>query len=170
MQVQVLNIMDVNECLLSCIGLLQISRGYHETVTMFYTHIIHRAMQRTPVAQTFDEFLAQHPYLLEKDLLFEYYSHNAINLPNSKTEYVFKLLITFIYCDYSQICLNLWLVYFVGSYLQIWKLLTLYQRAPCKDDNNNHNYVNLFPDILYYECIAWYLYDIVTSLAQILFA
>lgn len=58
----------------------QISRGYHETVTCFYIRIISEAMKGMNSNDlTFDEFIENQPWILDRHLLFEFYSDERIN-------------------------------------------------------------------------------------------
>ena len=58
----------------------QISRGYHETVTMFYITMLAEAIKRCDSPEmTFEEFIAKNDYLKDKGLLFQYYTDEAIN-------------------------------------------------------------------------------------------
>ncbi|XP_013384985.1 uncharacterized protein LOC106154958 [Lingula anatina] len=56
-----------------------ISRGYHETITMFYINMISHAMEQSRGTETtFEDFIHQHQYLTDKNLLFEYYSEQLL--------------------------------------------------------------------------------------------
>ena len=63
---------------------LQISRGYNETVTMCYVHVIADAINRCDSDDlTFEEFIQQNQYIIAKDLLFKYYSPEVIQSKDS---------------------------------------------------------------------------------------
>ena len=64
----------------------KVSRGYHETVTMFFIHLVSAAISSTPntSAARFEEFIAEHPYLLDNTLLFQYYSDEQLNKAEAK--------------------------------------------------------------------------------------
>lgn len=66
----------------------KISRGYHETVTMFYISVISKAMERSPEVNTFEEFLSQNPHIYDKHLLFEFYSDELLNDQKAKFEFL----------------------------------------------------------------------------------
>jgi hypothetical protein len=66
---------------------LQINRGYHETVTMFYIRIIADAIRGMSTEDlTFDEFIEKVPWLMDRHLLFEFYSDERINDDRAKFE------------------------------------------------------------------------------------
>ena len=62
----------------------QISRGYSETVTHFYAHMLDLAMSRSEYA-TFEEFLQDNEDLMSWDLLFRYYSKSVLKNPESQS-------------------------------------------------------------------------------------
>ncbi len=66
----------------------QISRGYNETVTMFYTHTIADAISKSdPEEDTFEEFIARNKFIQAKDFLFKYYSPQAIESEEASSRY-----------------------------------------------------------------------------------
>ena len=57
----------------------QISRGYNETVTIFYIHIIADAISKSDHnEQNFEDFISHNQHIEAKDLLFKYYSPGVI--------------------------------------------------------------------------------------------
>lgn len=65
----------------------QISRGYHETVTMFYISVVTEAIKHSNGQNwTFEEFLNKNMHLLDRNLLFTYYSDERINKSEAKSE------------------------------------------------------------------------------------
>ncbi|ELT87959.1 hypothetical protein CAPTEDRAFT_223345 [Capitella teleta] len=67
----------------------KINRGYHETVTTFYTQIIAEAMKGGDCEDlTFDEFIEREPWIMDRHLLFEYYSDERINDSRTKSEFL----------------------------------------------------------------------------------
>ena len=72
---------------------VQISRGYSETVTIFYAHIIADAISKSDAEeQTFEEFIAKNKYIEAKDLLFKYYSLETIQSKESAVRFVFVII------------------------------------------------------------------------------
>ena len=65
----------------------KINRGYNETVTMFYINVINDALSRDNNAQidTFEEFIERNSYVIDRHLLFEYYSDELLNRKEAKT-------------------------------------------------------------------------------------
>ena len=66
----------------------QIKTGYSETITMFYIFAVSEAINQTPNVMeiTFEEFLKQNGHLLDRSLMYEYYSRDIIGDPASKQE------------------------------------------------------------------------------------
>ncbi|XP_064607352.1 uncharacterized protein LOC135471863 isoform X2 [Liolophura sinensis] len=57
----------------------KIKTGYHETVTMFYIHLISDAIQTSGCQhETFEDFIANNSYLMERSLILNYYSPERI--------------------------------------------------------------------------------------------
>lgn len=65
----------------------KIKHGYSETVTMFYIHVITKAVLSMPSGHTFEEFLLCHQYLTDKSYLYKYYSPQLLNTANSKNQF-----------------------------------------------------------------------------------
>ena len=60
--------------------------AYHDTRTAAWVRII--AATRAGFDGTFDEFLAQHPELVRRDLLSEYYSDGLLNSDEARAAFV----------------------------------------------------------------------------------
>lgn len=60
---------------------------YHETLTHVWIYLVDEAMWQTDVA-TFDEFIAQNEYLLNKDLPYQYYSKSLLDGEIARTTWV----------------------------------------------------------------------------------
>ncbi|CAH1794339.1 unnamed protein product [Owenia fusiformis] len=66
-----------------------ISTGYHETVTKFYIHMVTYAINISSNPDiTFEEFLTEHPYLTDRNLLFEYYTKECISSKHAANEFM----------------------------------------------------------------------------------
>ena len=69
---------------------LQISRGYNETVTIFYIHIIADAIGKSDHNEhNFEDFISHNKHIEAKDLLFKYYSPGAIQNKESATRLIY---------------------------------------------------------------------------------
>ena len=53
-------------------------RKYHETITLFWARLVANANAQTPDAADFQEFIAQHPELLDGNLLSKFYSKERL--------------------------------------------------------------------------------------------
>ncbi|KAL5019355.1 hypothetical protein ScPMuIL_005077 [Solemya velum] len=51
---------------------------YNETITIFYIYAVADAINKTPIDATFEEFVSQNKHLMDKNLIFEYYTHKLI--------------------------------------------------------------------------------------------
>ncbi|XP_052766264.1 uncharacterized protein LOC128207409 [Mya arenaria] len=67
----------------------RIKTGYHETITMFYCFVIADAINNTsnPI-ETFEYFLKQNGHLLDRSLMYKYYSNERFNQPEAKQMFV----------------------------------------------------------------------------------
>ncbi|XP_019853740.1 PREDICTED: uncharacterized protein LOC109583024 isoform X1 [Amphimedon queenslandica] len=65
----------------------KIKRGYHETITNFFIHMICKGLEKD-CGESFQEFLEANPYLKDSRLLFKYYSQELINSKNAKERWV----------------------------------------------------------------------------------
>jgi hypothetical protein len=54
------------------------SQKYHETITLFWAQMIHRAIQNAPEINDFDAFIARFPELLDGSSLSQYYSPDLL--------------------------------------------------------------------------------------------
>lgn len=68
----------------------KIKTGYSETITMFYMFAVSDAIAQTPNVMeiSFEDFLKQNGHLLDRSLMYEYYSRDIISNPTSKTEFL----------------------------------------------------------------------------------
>ncbi|XP_060553983.1 uncharacterized protein LOC132715028 isoform X1 [Ruditapes philippinarum] len=66
----------------------QIKTGYHETITMFYSFVIADAINHTKNASTFESFLKLNGHLLDRSLMYKYYSKERFGDPNAKQNFV----------------------------------------------------------------------------------
>jgi hypothetical protein len=68
----------------------KIKRGYHETVTMFFIHMICHALDQMKHKEftNFQEFLDLNQHLVNSQLLFKYYSHKLINTDKAKQRWI----------------------------------------------------------------------------------
>ncbi|XP_038064508.1 uncharacterized protein LOC119734939 [Patiria miniata] len=66
----------------------KVKRGYHETVTMFFTHVIADAINQCEnVDMTFEEFLSQNSHLTDSNLISQYYSKQLISSPAARLRF-----------------------------------------------------------------------------------
>ncbi|XP_053392424.1 uncharacterized protein LOC123563846 [Mercenaria mercenaria] len=66
----------------------QIKTGYHETITMFYSFVIADAIENTKDAPTFESFLKANGHLLDRSLMYKYYSRERFGDPDAKQKFV----------------------------------------------------------------------------------
>lgn len=67
----------------------KITRGYHETITTFFIHMICQALdQMKDKNHSFEEFLDFNGHLKDSRLLFKYYSHETINTVDAKKKWI----------------------------------------------------------------------------------
>lgn len=66
----------------------QIKTGYHETITMFYSFVIADAIKNTNNASTFEAFLKANGHLLDRSLMYKYYSKTRFADPHAKHKFV----------------------------------------------------------------------------------
>jgi len=64
----------------------KVERGYHETITQFYIHMIDLAVKTGGIDATFDDFLQNNAHLLRRDLIFDYYRSDCILSEKAKKE------------------------------------------------------------------------------------
>jgi hypothetical protein len=63
-------------------------RGYHETITQAWVRLVDMTLREYGPAETADNFLDQHPQLLEKKALRLFYSKELMMSPRAKAEFV----------------------------------------------------------------------------------
>lgn len=51
---------------------------YHETITLFWAHLVYYVIQCYPEVDDFEAFLALHPGLLDAGLIARHYSHGLL--------------------------------------------------------------------------------------------
>lgn len=66
----------------------KITHGYSETVTMFYIHVITKAILCMPSEHTFEDFLLCNQHLTERDFLSRYYSPAVLTNNESKLRFM----------------------------------------------------------------------------------
>ena len=64
------------------------TRGYHETMTQAWLHLVHVTLNEFGPVATADAFLDQHPQLESKRVLLFFYSRDLIMSPRAKREFV----------------------------------------------------------------------------------
>jgi hypothetical protein len=64
------------------------SAKYHETLTVAWTRLVDKAMQETPELESFDEFVARHVALLDKNSIGLYYSPGRLAEAEARTRWV----------------------------------------------------------------------------------
>ncbi|XP_033630808.1 uncharacterized protein LOC117292769 [Asterias rubens] len=66
----------------------KVQRGYHETMTMFFTHVVAEAIKQCEnVDITFEEFISQHGHLTDRSLISKYYSKELISSPTARLRF-----------------------------------------------------------------------------------
>lgn len=61
---------------------------YHETITRAWVRLVAVAMRSTPAARDFDTFVAQHPYLLDKDYPRQFYTAELLSSEAARAGWV----------------------------------------------------------------------------------
>jgi hypothetical protein len=75
-------------------GIRRLSRShghadrYHETITRFWIHVVFLGMHEGPEASTSDDFVDQHPHILDKHLMGAHYSTAALHSHAARTDFV----------------------------------------------------------------------------------
>lgn len=54
------------------------SAKYHDTLTIAWMRLVGAAVACTPACESFEEFLSGHPWLLNRDCLFAFYSRERL--------------------------------------------------------------------------------------------
>ena len=65
----------------------KIKYGYSETITMFYIHVLTKAILSMPSEHTFEDFLKCHKYLTDSSFIAQYYSSKVLENPESKVRF-----------------------------------------------------------------------------------
>ncbi|ESP03934.1 hypothetical protein LOTGIDRAFT_230230 [Lottia gigantea] len=66
----------------------KIQTGYHETITMFFIHLVTDAINKVTSDVSFDDFLRQNQHLLDNSLLFQYYSKETLANSEARLRFV----------------------------------------------------------------------------------
>ncbi|XP_005090823.1 uncharacterized protein LOC101849265 isoform X2 [Aplysia californica] len=67
----------------------KITTGYHETITMFFIHLVSDAIvQSVHANETFEEFLSSNPHLVDKQLLMDYYSPETLKSEAARYRFI----------------------------------------------------------------------------------
>uniref|UniRef100_A0A2C9KSB4 Flavin reductase like domain-containing protein n=1 Tax=Biomphalaria glabrata TaxID=6526 RepID=A0A2C9KSB4_BIOGL len=67
----------------------KIKTGYHETITMFFIHLVSDAIVSSVNAnESFEEFLIRNQHLVNKDLLFEYYNKETLFQEDARNRFI----------------------------------------------------------------------------------
>lgn len=61
---------------------------YHETITRFWSYLVHYAIQQTPELETFDDFAAAYPHLFDKISIEKHYSRETLFSPQARAMFV----------------------------------------------------------------------------------
>jgi hypothetical protein len=61
---------------------------YHHTLTLFWMRLVAAALVETPEGCAFEEFLADHPELRDKNLPSQYYSQDLLRTPAARGGWV----------------------------------------------------------------------------------
>ncbi|XP_062585658.1 uncharacterized protein LOC134247293 isoform X3 [Saccostrea cucullata] len=62
--------------------------GYHETITMFYIAEVAHAIKQSPGVNSFEEFVERNPYLFDKTVIAQYYSHKHLYSDTARHQFV----------------------------------------------------------------------------------
>ncbi|RUS91311.1 hypothetical protein EGW08_000925 [Elysia chlorotica] len=67
----------------------KVSTGYHETITMFFIHLVSDAIVQSVYAnETFESFLTNNGHLLDKDILLQYYSIETLHQELARNKFI----------------------------------------------------------------------------------
>jgi hypothetical protein len=64
------------------------TQKYHHTLTLLWMRLVALALVETPEGWTFEEFLAAHPELCDKNLVAQYYSPELLQTPAAREGWV----------------------------------------------------------------------------------
>jgi hypothetical protein len=65
-----------------------LEKGYHETMTQAWVHLVYLALNSSGAAESADAFCNQHPQLLRKTRLQSFYSRERLKTWQAKREFV----------------------------------------------------------------------------------
>ncbi|XP_046553751.1 uncharacterized protein LOC124263211 [Haliotis rubra] len=65
----------------------KLKTGYHETLTLFFIHVVWDALQRCP-GDEFEAFLQQSQHLVDKNLPFQYYNKDTLFREDARHKFV----------------------------------------------------------------------------------
>ncbi|XP_059163912.1 uncharacterized protein LOC131946915 isoform X2 [Physella acuta] len=67
----------------------KITTGYHETITMFFIHLVSDAIVSSVNAnETFEEFLENNKHLMDKNLLLDYYNKETLFQESARNRFI----------------------------------------------------------------------------------
>ena len=64
------------------------TQKYHHTLTLAWMRLVAVALVETPEGKTFDQFMATHPHLSDKNLLAKYYSNELLQSAGAREAWV----------------------------------------------------------------------------------
>ncbi len=67
---------------------LGVSEKYHQTITFVWLRLVEAAMRQFPGGGTLEDFLRQHPELLDQNLPFQFYSRERLLSDGARSAWV----------------------------------------------------------------------------------
>ena len=67
---------------------LGVSEKYHQTITIVWLRLVEAAMRQFPGGGTLEDFLRQHPELLDQNLPFQFYSRERLLSDGARSAWV----------------------------------------------------------------------------------
>jgi len=67
---------------------LRAANKYHETITIFWMRLVDVAIRSSSGGEKFGDFVDVHPWLLEKDLVLKFYSHELLMSDSARKAWV----------------------------------------------------------------------------------
>lgn len=61
---------------------------YHETITIFWARVVHHMINDQPQIDSFEEFLATYPQILDSHLIQQHYSADLLRSPVARQQWV----------------------------------------------------------------------------------
>ena len=61
---------------------------YHDTITVFWAHMVMAALRQTPDLDEFTAFEAEHPTLFDKDLIAAYFSRELLSTDAARSQMI----------------------------------------------------------------------------------